>query len=218
VTELTRWGDIARWRITLKLTTPSDADVEACERLEMPLLAVYAGRLAQRRLRLTAKLRPSLAARVTYLREVDRSRGRRDPLLVLRRGPGTVDVRVWPLARRRPAWVTLSAYALTRYRGFDGVRVYRTGKRCLVIVTGRPEPGRKADHVDEATGRYLYFMSAKVCRKRFADRPVRYVPCVPHLEAAVTGYGRHAASKWMALAAFPRAVKLPGHEFFAAVP
>ena len=47
---------------------------------------------------------------------------------------------------------------------------------------------------------------------------MRPVPCVPHLETAVTGRGRRAAGDRLALAAFPRRCKLPGHEFFAAVP
>ena len=219
VTEVARWGDIARWRITLKFTTPSETDVEAHQRLEMPLIAAYGGRLVQRRLTLSAKLKPSFEARVTYMRATERFFLRaRDPLLVLRRGPGAIDVRVYPVARYKPARVTLLAYALTRYRGSDGVRLYRTGRRCLAIVTGRPAPEGPADYVDRAGDRYLYFLSAKVCRKRFGDHPVRYVPCVPHLETAVTGRGHRAVSHSVALAAFPRGVKLPGHEFFAAVP
>jgi hypothetical protein len=174
--------------------------------------------VAQRGLTLTAKLRPSFEARITYLREILPRRRVRDPLLVLRRGPGTLDVRVFPVARHRPAYVTLRAYALVPYRGFEGVRLYRTGRRYLAIVTGRPEPNAKPAFVDMTGGRYLYFLSAKVCRKRFGDHPVRYIPCVPHLETAVTGRGHNAASLWMALAAFPRRVRLPGHEFFAAVP
>lgn len=218
VTELARWGDIARWRIMLKLTTDSDANVEARTRLEMPLLAVYRGRLSQRALALTAKLRPSYAARITYLREVLPRRRERDPLLVLRRGPGTLDVRVFPVARHRPAYVTLFAYALTSYRSLDGVRLYRTGKRYLAIVTDRPDPKTRPDFVDIRGDRHLYFLTAKECRARFPDYPVRHVPCVPHLETAVTGRGRRAASREVALAAFPRRVRLPGHEFFAAVP
>jgi hypothetical protein len=221
VTEAARWGDIARWRITLKLTTPADAAVEAYHELRMPLLAVYGGRLVQRGLTLTARLKRSLEARVIYLDQTRRARSGRvgkDPLLVLRRGPGTLDVRVFPVARHRPAYVTLFAYALTPHRSCEGVRLYRTGGRYLAIVTDRPDPKTPPDFVDKAGGRYLYFLSAKVCRKRFGDRPVRYVPCVPHLETAVTGRGRDAASHSMALAAFPRRVKLPGHEFFAAVP
>ncbi|MHC5051773.1 MAG: hypothetical protein ACYTGK_14315 [Planctomycetota bacterium] len=214
-TELARWGDIARWRIALEFTTPSATNVEAYERLEMPLVAAYGGRLAQRNLTLTARLKPSREARIIYIRQLPRGR---DPLLVLRRGPGTLDVRVFPVARHRPAYVTLAAYALTRYRGFEGVRLYRTGRRYLAVVTGRPERGAAPDFVDKTGGRYLYFMSAKMCRKRFGDRPVRYVPCVRHLETAVTGRGHNAASLWTTLAAFPRRVKLPGHEFFAAVP
>lgn len=215
VTEVARWGDIARWRITLRFTTPQTTRVEGHERLQMPLIAVYGGRLAQRGLTLAAKLQPSLEARVTYMREVPRGR---DPLLVLRRGPGDIDVRVYPVSRYKPARVTLLAYALTRYRGSEGVRLYRTGRRCLAIVTGRPAPEGPADYVDREGDRYLYFLSAKVCRKRFKDHPVRYVPCVPHLETAVTGRGHRAVSHSIALAAFPRAIKLPGHEFFAAVP
>ena len=219
VTELARWGDVARWRITLRFETPIETNVEGYERVQMPLLAVYGGRLAQRNLTLTARLRPSLEARVTYLNELPRrdTRGR-DPLLVLRRGPGILDVRVFPVARHRPAYVTLSAYSLARHRSREGVRLYRTGRRYLAIVADRPERKAPADFVDTAGGRYLYFLSAKECRARFGDRPVRPVPCVPHLETAVTGRGRHAAGQWMALAAFPRRARLPGHEFFAAVP
>jgi len=215
VTEVAHWGDIARWRIRLTFTTPRENRVEGYQRLQMPLIAVYGGRLAQRGLALAAKLQPSLEARVTYMREVPRGR---DPLLVLRRGPGAIDVRVYPVVRHKPARVTLLAYALTRYRGSEGVRLYRTGRRCLAIVTGRPAPEGPADYVDREGDRYLYFLYAEVCRKRFGDHPVRYVPCVPHLETAVTGRGRSAVSHHMALAAFPRAIKLPGHEFFAAVP
>jgi hypothetical protein len=220
VTEAARWGDIARWRVTLKFTTPADGAVEGYHELRLPLLAVYGGRLVQRNLTLTAKLKPSLEARIIYLNETRRAGGRvgKDPLLVLRRGPGTLDVRVFPVAWRRPAYVTLFAYALTPYRSCEGVRLYRTGRRYLAIVTDRPDPEAPPDFVDTTGGRSLYFMSAKVCRKRFGDRPVRYVPCVPHLETAVTGRGRDAASHGTALAAFPRRVKLPGHEFFAAVP
>jgi hypothetical protein len=216
---MARWGDIARWRLTLEFETPAPGRVEGYERLEMPLLALYGGRLAQGRLTLTAKLMPSYEARVMYVNEIPRqSRRGRDPLLVLRRGPGTLDVRVFPVERYRPARVTLFAYALAPYRGFEGVRLYRTGKRYLAIVTDRPERTGPADFVDTAGGRYLYFLSAKECRARFGDRPVRPVPCVPHLETAVTGRGRRAAGDWLALAAFPRRCKLPGHEFFAAVP
>lgn len=218
VTELAHWGDFARWRITLKLTTDSATNVEARERLEMPLLAVYGGRLSQRGRTLPARLRPSFAARVTYLREVLPRPRPRDPLLALRRGPGTLDIRVFPVARNRPAYVTLRAYALVPYRGFEGVRLYRTGKRYLAILAGRPDPKARPDFVDATSDRYLYFLSAKVCRQRFGDHPVRSIPCVPHLETAVTGRGHDAVSRWMALAAFPRRVRLPGHEFFAAVP
>ncbi len=216
VTELAHWGDIARWRITLKLTTESVTNVEARHRLEMPLLAVYGGRLSQRGRTLPARLRSSFASRVTYLREVLPRPRPRDPLLALWRGPGTLDIRVFPVVRHRPAYVTLRAYALVPYRGFDGVRLYRTGKRYLAIVSGRPR--HKPDFIDATSDRYLYFLSAKVCRQRFGDHPVRYIPCVPHLETAVTGRGPEVASRWMALAAFPRRVRLPGHEFFAAVP
>jgi hypothetical protein len=216
VTEMARWGDIVRWRITLRFTTETSTEVEGCYRLQLPLLAAYGGGLAHRGVTLPARLRPSLRTRVRYLSQIPR---RKDPLLVLRRGPGTLDVRVFPVARHRPAHVTLSAYALARYRGpFEDVRLYRTGRRFLAVVAARPAGKEPADFIDTARGRYLYFLTRKECRARFGDRPVRTVPCVPHLETAVTGRGNEAASHWVALAAFPRGARLPGHEFFAAVP
>ncbi|MHC4973672.1 MAG: hypothetical protein ACYTG3_15210 [Planctomycetota bacterium] len=196
VTELQRWGDIARVRVEVTLETERErGSIEGYVRLEpAPVFAAVTGTL-RGQLELAASLQPSAKVRKIYLWE--RRRFRFDPLLVLRRGPGRLDLRVFPIQRERPVAVTVEGYTLAVSAGASGVQLYRTGQRCLAVTPHTPADwgGFPVD------GRLVRFLSERECRGRFPGIPIVLVPCVPALETAVTGRGRDAVSGEVALAA-----------------
>lgn len=112
VTELARWGDIARLRVVVTFETQRERGwAEGYARLEpAPVFAAFTGSIQRGQDRLIATLRSSEEVRKVYLWE--RRWFNVDPLLVLRRGPGRVDVRVFPITRTQPVVVTLVGYAL----------------------------------------------------------------------------------------------------------
>jgi hypothetical protein len=196
VTELHRWGDVARVRIAVTLETQRErGSIEGYVRLQpAAVFAAVAGTL-RGELELAASLQPSAKVRKIYLWE--RRRFRFDPLLVLRRGPGRLDLRVFPIQRERPVVVTVEGYTLAISAGASGVQLYRTGKRCLAVTPHTP-----ADWGGfPVEGRLVRFLSERECRGRFPGLPFVVVPCVPALETAMTGRGREAVSGEVALAA-----------------
>jgi hypothetical protein len=118
-------------------------------------------------------------------------------MLVLRRGPGRVDVRACP-ARRYPVTVVLEGYMLVEPPRIEPVRLYRTGDRVLAVVH------------DWQGFRSLHFLSESECRERFGARAAVEVPFVPALESAATGRGAAAVCDETALAALaPGSVQPP---------
>ena len=205
VTELNRWGDIARVRVEVTLETQRErGSIEGYVRLEpAPVFAAVAGTL-RGKMELAGSLRPSAEVRKIYLWE--RRRFAFDPMLAVRRGPGRIDLRVFPIRRGQPVVITLEGYTLATIPGASGVQLYRTGKRCLSVAPNTP-----ADWGGLVVGdRRLRFMSERECRGRFPGQSFVRVPCVPALETAVTGRGREAVSSEVALAALaPGAVPPP---------
>jgi hypothetical protein len=205
VTELNRWGDIARVRVEVTLETQRKrGSIEGYVRLEpAPVFAAVAGTL-KGKMELAGSLRLSAEVRKIYLWE--RRRFAFDPMLVLRRGPGRVDLRAFPIRRGQPVAITLEGYTLAPIPGASGVQLYKTGKRCLSVTPDTP-----GDWGGFVVGdRRLRFMSERECRGRFPGRSFVLVPCVPALETAVTGRGREAVSDEVALAALaPGAVPPP---------
>jgi hypothetical protein len=111
-----------------------------------------------------------------------------DPLLVTRRGPGELDLRVFPVASDRETVVTVHVYRLdapppTAPPGHGAKRIYRTGDRCMLVDGG------------------LRFLSEEERAASFPGLPVLEVPCVPALETAWTGRGRDAAGEEVVVAA-----------------
>ncbi len=196
VTELHRWGDVSRVRVAVELETRRErGSIEAYVRLTpAPVFAAVAGTL-RGELELAASLQPSAKVRKIYLWE--RRRFRFDPMLLVRRGPGRLDLRVFPIQRGKPVTVTVEGYTLEIRAAASGVQLYRTGERCLAVTPRTPGDG---DGVP-VEGRLLRFLSERECRARFPGTPFVVVPCVPALESAVTGRGREAASGDVALAA-----------------
>jgi len=196
VTELHRWGDIARVRVEVTLETQRErGSIEGYVRLEpASVFAAVAGTL-RGQLELAGSLQPSAKVRKIYLWE--RRRFRFDPMLVLRRGPGRLDLRVFPIQRDRPVAVTVEGYTLGISAAASGVQLYRTGKRCLAVTPHTPADwgGFPVD------GRLVRFLSERECRGRFPGVPFVVVPCVAALETAMTGRGRDAVSGDVALAA-----------------
>jgi len=205
VTEMARWGDIARVRVEVRLETQRErGSIEGYVRLEpAPVFAAVAGTL-KGAMELDGSLRPSAEVRKIYLWE--RRRFAFDPMLALRRGPGRVDLRVFPIRRGKTVVITLEGYTLAPIPGASGVQLYKTGKRCLSVTPDTP-----VDWGGFLVGdRRLRFMSERECRGRFPEHPFVRVPCVPALETAVTGRGREAVSYDVALAALaPGAVPPP---------
>jgi len=199
MSELARWGDITKVRATVTFETALERGAtEGYTRIKQAgIFAVVSGRIeslntygnARPGTTLIATLQPSQRARSTYLWE--RRRACFDPLLVLRRGPGEVHVRAFPITGLAPLRVVIEAYALLPREGASGVRLYRTGSRYLAVLDD---------------GKYR-FLTKKECRQRYGARVARVVPCVPQLEAAATGRGDAAASTDVALAAFPPGAK-----------
>ena len=201
VTELKRWGDIAQLRITVTLETKrKQGSVEGYVRLQpAPVFAAVSGSIqsfttsskAPHPVGLKATLRGADEARRTYLWE--RRRFSFDPLLVLRRGPGEVHARMFPISKLLQTHIVIDGYALLARSDIAGVRLYRTGQRYMAVGRhGMPE-----------------FLSEDECRARYGTGVAVVVPCVPQLETAVTGRGTAAAGDDVALAAFPARAKLP---------
>ncbi len=202
VTVTKRWGDIARCRVEVMFETSHEpGTVEAYARIEpASLFAAVAGSVRNSEESLSAKLKPSEEARRKYL--YARRLFDFDPLLVLRRGPGRLDLRVYPISKGEKAVVVLKGYILVDGSAPGRVRLYRTDGRYLAVV-----PLATDAHADEAAfrdergGRSLHFLSEAQCRERFGDQFVEDVPFVPALESAVTGRGNRAASNDTALVA-----------------
>jgi len=205
VTELNRWGDIAQVRVEVTLETQRErGSIEGYVRIEpAPVFAAVAGTL-KGQMELAGSLRPSAEVRKIYLWE--RRRFAFDPMLAVRRGPGRVDLRAFPIRRGQPLVITLEGFTLAALPGASGVQLYRTGKRCLSVTPNTPVEWGGFVVGD----RRLRFMSERECRGRFPGHSFVLVPCVPALETAVTGRGREAVSDEVALAALaPGAVPPP---------
>jgi len=197
-----RWGDVARCRIEVTLETSRDRGmVEAYARIEPgPLFAAVAGSFRNGSETLSADLGPSEEARRKYL--YARRLFNFDPMLVLRRGAGRIDVRAYPLRKGEKAVLVLEGYLLVDAPEPEPVRLYRTGDRFLAIVAlGRDEHPDRAAFRAGRSGRSLHFLSRAECRERFGTDAAEEVPFVPALESAVTGKGDRAASDSTALIA-----------------
>lgn len=202
VTQVKRWGDVARCRVAVTFETRPDRGMfEAYSRVEPgPLFAAVAGSLRNGAESLSAELTPSGEARCKYL--YARRLFNFDPLLVLRRGPGRFDLRVYPLRKGEKAVATVEGYLLVDAPLPDRVRLYRTDDRYLAVVPLAKDAGRdRAAFRDERGGRSLRFLSQAECRERFGTDAAEEVPFVPALESAITGKGNRAASDDTALVA-----------------
>ena len=202
VTEAKRWGDIARCRIDVTIETTRDRGaLEAYARLEPgPLFAAVAGGLRNADETLSADLRPSEEGRRTYL--FARRLFNFDPMLALRRGPGRIDLRVFPVRKSEKTTLVIEGYLLVDAPAPDRVRLYRTEGRYLAIVPLAKDDRRdKAAFRDERGGRSLHFLAQAECRERFGTDAAEEVPFVPALESAATGRGDRAASDSTALVA-----------------
>lgn len=209
------WGEIAQVRVTTDFAAAEDRTfLEAFARVERsPLLAVTAGRVNCIEHDLTGVLAPSQGARRDYLWERDRRI--RDPMLVVREGPGTVSMRVWPISVRGTTTATLEGFTLLAPPASGGTRIYRTGDLYLVVLPWTREVAKEADFVDEAGKRVLFVLSKGVCRARFgarADAAVE-VPCVPALRDAIRGRGDASVNGATALVALPAGAHAPSNLF-----
>lgn len=202
VTESRRWGDVARCRVLIELEAVSNRGMfEAHASIEpAPVFAAIAGHLSNGEESLSAELKAGAEARGRYL--YARRVFNLDPMLVLRRGPGRVDARVYPLRRGSKATAVIEGYALVDRPSSHYARLYRTGDRVLAVVPLATDPRRgEAAFEDARCGRALHFLTAEQCRERFKGQIVEEVPFVPALEAAITGRGDRAASSETALVA-----------------
>lgn len=202
VTVAKRWGDIARCRIEISLDAVNGRRMyEAYARVEPgPLFAAVAGSLRNGKESLSAELKPGADACGRYL--YARRMFNFDPMLILRRGPGRVDVRIYPLRKGETATVALEGYVLVDRQPSLYARLYRTGDRCLAVVPLATDERRaEAALVDERSGRAFHFLSAEECKARFGSQLVEDVPFMPALESATTGKGDRAASEETALVA-----------------
>jgi hypothetical protein len=173
VTEVKRWGDVARCRVAVELEAVTDRGMfEAYACLEpAPVFAAVAGSLRNGEEALSAELKPGADARGRYL--YARRLFNLDPMLALRRGPGRVDVRVYPLRKGTKATAVLEGYVLVDRRSSHYARLYRTGDRVLAVVPLATDARRgEAAFVDERCGRSLHFLTAEQCRERFQSQMV----------------------------------------------
>ncbi|MCK6459548.1 MAG: hypothetical protein L6Q95_06595 [Planctomycetes bacterium] len=210
VTEVKRWGDVARCRVAVELEAVTDRGMfEAYARVEPgPVFACLAGSLRNGEESLSGELRPGAEARGRYL--YARRLFNFDPMLVLRRAPGRVDLRVYPLKKGTKATAVLEGYVLVDRPGSFHARLYRTGDRVLAVVPLATDARRReAALADERSGRSLHFLTAEQCRARFLGQTVEDVPFVPALESAITGRGGRAASSETALVAIAAASPAP---------
>jgi hypothetical protein len=202
VTEVKRWRDVARCRVEVAFETSRERGaVEAYARIEPgPLFAAVAGSVRNGEESLSADLKPSEEGRRAYL--YSRRMFDVDPLLVLRRGPGRLDLRLYPVRKDATATVVLEGYLLVEAAAPHSARLYRTDDRYLAVVPLAADAHLdKAAFRDERGGRSLHFLSQAECRERFGSRIAEEVPFVPALESAVTGRGKRAACDDTALVA-----------------
>jgi hypothetical protein len=165
-----------------------------------PLFAAVAGGLKNGDEALSADLKPSEEARRAYL--YARRFFNFDPMLVLRRGPGKLDLRVYPLRRGVTATAAIEGYLLVDREPSSEPRLYRTKERYLAVVPlATDERREEAAFRDERRGRSLHFLSEAECRARFGSRVAEEVPFVHALECAATGRGSGAACADTALVA-----------------
>ena len=194
-TVLRRWGDIELVRVTLTFRTEQKRGaVEGFARLRLaPLFAAVGGQVQAHGTAspLIARLHDSEPARRTYL--WIRNTKLIDPLLVMRREPGVVDVRAFPVTREAPLRVAIEGYRLVPRKGVPGLRIYRTGERYLTVA---------------ADGKHE-FLSRDDCRRRHGSAAAIVVPCVPALETAATNRGDAASGAERVLTAYPKGSK-PG--------
>lgn len=207
-TLVNRWGDISQLRIVVRYGTELErGNLEGYTALRPgAVFAAVGGRIEQGDSILVAGLLPSEETRQKYLWE--RRRSTLDPMLVLRRGPGRVDLRAFPILHGKPTTVTVDGFALGAAPDGSAPRLYRTGERCLAVVPLAVAPGTP-DFVDSTGGRALYFLSPVEARERFPEAEMSAVPCVQALETAVTGAGNQAAAEICVLAALDPKCKLP---------
>lgn len=202
VTQVKRWGDVSRCRVEVTLESLPDRGMfEAYARVEPgPLFAAVAGSLRNGDETLSGDLKPSEEARRAYL--YSRRLFNFDPMLILWRGPGRLDVRVYPLRKGVAATAVIEGYMIADVPMPCRVRVYRTEGRCLAIVPLEADERRaEAAFVDERGGRALHFLSDAQCRERYGSVATEEAPFVPALECALTGVGNRAASPETALVA-----------------
>jgi hypothetical protein len=210
VTEVKRWGDVARCRVAVSLEAVTDRGMfEAYARIEPgPVFACVAGSLRNGEESLSGELKPGAEARGRYL--YARRLFSLDPMLALRRAPGRVDVRVYPLKKGTPATAVLEGYVLVDRPSSLYARLYRTGDRYLAVVPLATDERRaEAALVDERGGRSLHFLSEEQCRARFRNQFAEDVPFVPALESAATGRGSRATSSETALVAIAATSPVP---------
>jgi hypothetical protein len=207
-TVVKRWGDITQLRIVVRYGTEAErANLEGYTCLQpATVFAAVGGRIEQGESTLVAGLLPSEETRQKYLWE--RRRSTLDPMLVLRRGPGRVDLRAFPILQGQPVTVTVEGFALGAAPAGQGPRLYRTGERCLAVVPLADAPDGAA-MVDTAGGRALFFLSEVEARERYPRIEMTSIPCVRALETAVTGAGTQAAAEVCVLAALDPRCKLP---------
>jgi len=206
----TRWTDVAAMRLTLTWRGQERRTVETHRRLEpSALFAVTAGSITQGDAVLVASLAPGRDARRRYLWA--RARGL-DPFLALRLGPGSVDVRAFPVRQGGDTVVTLEGFALAPAERRGAPRFYRTGERVLVVRDTRAaDPPRDGEWADAAERRALRFLNRAAARRRYGERVdgATEVPFVPALETALTGRGNGASGDERVLVAVPADAGLP---------
>ena len=144
-TSLRRWNDFHALRITLTYRA-RDRDVEAHSLIApSSLFALTTGQVTQGNSTLTASHRSSGDARTDYMKS--RRRGL-DPLLLMRRGPGSYDLRVFPVRTDADTVVVLGGVALAPARERGKARLYRSGDRILVVRDLAPNAKGAAGEFD----------------------------------------------------------------------
>ncbi len=201
-TELRRWKDVVRVRITTRFR--ANAGLRSTEGYAPvahgPLLAIVGAKIAHigegaPSAPLAAKLRESSEARRDYRTVRDKAL---DPLLLSPVEDGSFELRAAPI---RPDWETtveVEAYALA-----DGTprtaRLYRTGDRYLVVAPLDDAVAcSRAALVDDAHERIVAFLDGAEAERLYParSRDAVRVPCVPELERALL---RKSVTQWVAV-------------------
>ncbi|MFQ5843597.1 MAG: hypothetical protein ACE5JG_01265 [Planctomycetota bacterium] len=188
------WGDLRRIQVRVTFQARDDVLGEAHAPVRVPpLFAVSAARVERKGASLAASPTPSQEGRKRY---IETKRRELDPLLLVRRSPGSYDLRAFPVGAHSKTVVVIEGYALAD----RPPRLYRTGDRFLAVAPlpakGEADGARLADH---KRGRALRFLDRTQAQRRFGAAAVsaaRQVPCVAQLEAAAGNTGR---SVWLAL-------------------